>query len=51
MSKGAELSYKLGYLLTLSLILPVRPVHLYCKDLSVTINGVYSNRPHYELPS
>ena len=52
--KGAELSYNLGCLLTVVLILPVCPDCPVCpgrQGLSVPIYEVYLHCPHYKLPS
>ena len=49
MSKCEELSYKLGYLLIVELILPVHPiyhVHHDFQGLSTPISEVYIRRPY-----
>ena len=49
MIKGAELSYKIGYLITIELFCPFSPVCPDHQGLSVPAK-VYLHRPHYELP-
>ena len=51
-TKIAELSYKLGYLITAALFCPVRPVSHVCTDSQglYVPDNVYLHWPHYELP-
>ena len=55
--KGAELSYKLDYLITAALFFHVCPVFIFCyvrpdrQGLSVPISEVYLHRPYCELIS
>ena len=56
-SKGVELSYKLGYLITVALFFsvhtacPVCPVHTDLQGLFLPIYAANLTRRHYKLPS
>ena len=55
-TKGVELSYNLGYLITAALFFPVCPVFIVsyirpgCQGLSVPISEVCLHPSYYELP-
>ena len=49
--KGAELSYKLGYVVMAALFRPVHPVHPDRQGLSAPISRNYLHQPHYKIPS
>ena len=50
-SKDVELSYKLGYLLTVALLIPVFPVCPDFQGLYLPISEVYLHHRHYDLTS
>ena len=50
-SKGEELSYKLGYLITAALFFTISTVCTDCQGLSATTAKVYLHWPHYKICS